>query len=208
MTPGRGQLRLGVLASHRGSTLGAILEAGLPVALAIGNNSDSGALRRARQAGVQARHISGRTHPGAEAGAIAEALREAGCNAVVLAGYMKLLGAEVLQAFPGAVVNTHPALLPKHGGQGMYGDHVHAAVLAGGERESGATLHLVDEEYDRGPILRQARVAVLPGDDVAALRARVQGAERALLVGFLAELRDAAEAGTEIPTAIAALGII
>ncbi len=84
---------------------------------------------------------------------------------VVLAGYLKLVPAGVIARFRGRIINVHPALLPSFGGKGMYGRRVHEAVLASGARESGATVHLVDEVYDRGAILGQARVPVLPGDD-------------------------------------------
>jgi phosphoribosylglycinamide formyltransferase-1 len=90
---------------------------------------------------------------------------------------MKKVPASVISAYRGRILNIHPALLPRFGGQGMYGTRVHEAVLAAGERESGATVHLVDEEYDRGAILLQRRVPVLPGDTPASLAARVLEAE-------------------------------
>ena len=83
---------------------------------------------------------------------------------LVLAGYLKLVPPEVVARYRGRILNVHPALLPAFGGRGMYGHRVHEAVLASGARETGATVHLVDEEYDRGAILAQARVPVLPGD--------------------------------------------
>ena len=96
-------------------------------------------------------------------------------DAVVLAGYLKLL--RVPAAYRGRIVNIHPALLPKFGGKGMHGDHVHAAVLAAGETETGCTVHLVDDTYDTGKVLLQKRCPVLKGDDVRTLAARVFGAE-------------------------------
>ena len=185
--------RIAVLASHGGSILQAVLDAcaagALPaqVVLVIGNNRDALALRRADRAGVRWRHISGATQPNPEAldRAIAEALQAAGADWVLLAGYMKKLGPKTLGAFPGRILNTHPALLPKHGGQGFYGRRVHQAVLDAGERESGATVHLVEQEYDTGPIIAQARVPVQPDDAVEALEERVKSAERELLVNTL-----------------------
>lgn len=100
-----------------------------------------------------------------------EALR--GCDLVCLAGFMKLLPVEVIQAFPSRVLNIHPALLPRHGGQGMYGMRVHEAALAAGDTESGCTVHLVTERYDEGPILLQLRCPVLPDDTAESLAARV-----------------------------------
>ena len=104
------------------------------------------------------------------------ALERQSVDLVVLAGYLKLVPAAVIARYRGRIINIHPALLPAFGGKGMYGRRVHEAVLASGARESGATVHLVDEVYDRGAILAQARVPVLPGDDPdTAGRARARG---------------------------------
>jgi len=191
--------RLGVLASHEGTTLQAVLDAcarhGFPweVAVVISNNADSGALRRARVAGLPASHLSSRTHDTPEAldRAICRTLSEHGADLVLLAGYMKKLGPETLATFRGRVVNTHPALLPKFGGQGMYGLHVHRAVLAAGERTSGVSVHLVDAEYDTGPVIARAEVPVEPGDTAESLAARVQARERELLVQVLVDIAAA-----------------
>jgi phosphoribosylglycinamide formyltransferase 1 len=204
-------MRLGVLASHEGSLLQSILDAcrasTIPgdVAVVISNNSGSGALRRARSAGTAAVHLSARTHPAEDDldAAITQTLRTHRVDWVVLAGYMKQLGPETLTAFRGRIVNTHPALLPRHGGRGFFGRRVHEAVLAAGDAESGATVHLVDDEYDSGPILAQVRVRVVPGDTAEALETRVKAAERQLLIGVLAALaRGEAAMPTqpEIPT--------
>jgi len=189
-------MNIGVLASHEGTTLQAVLDAcaggriAARVSVVISNNADSGALRRARAAGVAAVHLSTRTHP--QPSELDEAIRAAlvthDCELVLLAGYMKLLGARTLGAFAGRVLNTHPALLPKHGGRGLYGMHVHRAVLAAREHESGASVPLVDRDYDTGPVLAQIRVPVEPGDSPETLAARVQSEERELLVGVLADL--------------------
>jgi len=189
-------VNIAALASHEGTTLQAVLDACAAgritarVVLVISNNADSGALRRARAAGVTALHLSTATHPEAQAldRAIRDALRESGADLVLLAGYMKKLGPITLAAFQGHILNTHPALLPKFGGQGMYGIHVHRAVLAAGEHSSGASVHLVDAGYDSGPVLAQATVQVVPEDTPATLAARVQQAERALLVQTLGDI--------------------
>ncbi|HTT01244.1 MAG TPA: phosphoribosylglycinamide formyltransferase [Steroidobacteraceae bacterium] len=189
-------MNIAALASHEGTTLQAVLDACAAgritarVVLVISNNADSGALRRARAAGVTALHLSTATHPEAQAldRAIRDALRESGADLVLLAGYMKKLGPITLAAFQGHILNTHPALLPKFGGQGMYGIHVHRAVLAAGEHSSGASVHLVDAGYDSGPVLAQATVQVVPEDTPATLAARVQQAERALLVQTLGDI--------------------
>jgi phosphoribosylglycinamide formyltransferase-1 len=179
-------LQLGFLASHGGSNMQAILDAcregRLDAAprVAISNNSDSGALQRARRAGIPAYHVSGCTHPETEDAEILRLLRLHGADTVILAGYMKKLGAATLQAYRGRILNIHPALLPKFGGPGMYGGRVHAAVLAAGEPVSGVTVHLVDELYDHGPILAQCEVPVKAGDTPETLAARVLAHEHRL----------------------------
>lgn len=189
-------LRIGVLASHEGTTLQAILDATLAelisarVVIVISNNGGSGALRRARVAGAKAVHLSNKTHPepGALDAAIVEALEQSEVDVVMLAGYMKKLEPGLLERFRGRILNTHPALLPKFGGHGMYGMHVHEAVLAAGEAESGPSVHLVDAEYDTGRVLEQARVPVEPGDTAETLAARVQARERRLVVSVLGSI--------------------
>ena len=181
-----GLLRLGILASHAGTTMQAIIDACLhgrlhaEVRVVIGNNSRSGALARARTHGIPTAHLSGATHPNADDldRAIMETLTCHRVEVVALAGYMKRLGPLVLSHYKGRLLNTHPALLPKYGGQGMYGDKVHKAVLAAGEKASGATVHLVEGDYDTGPVLSQVDVPVLEGDTPESLRDRVQAAER------------------------------
>ena len=102
-----------------------------------------------------------------------EMLDEYGVEYIALAGYLKLIPVSVVQKYNGRITNIHPALLPKYGGKGMYGHHVHEAVIAAGDKESGATVHLVDEIYDNGKILEQEKVPVMPDDDPDALAARV-----------------------------------
>lgn len=186
-------MKLGFLASHHGSNLQAVIAAcaadRLPAtpAVVISNNAESEALARARRHGIPHYHLSRRTHPDPEQldGAILEALVRHDAQLVVLAGYMRKLGARTLARYDRRVINIHPALLPKFGGQGMYGSRVHEAVLAAGERETGVTIHLVDGEYDHGRILAQCRVPVLAGDTVEALAQRVQPREREFLVETL-----------------------
>lgn len=189
-------LRIGVLASHEGTTLQSIIDACVEgrikgrVVVVISNNSGSGALRRAAAAGIDTLLVSSLTHPSSDDldAAICDALRRARADVIFLAGYMKRLGSRTLAAFPRRILNTHPALLPKFGGQGMFGDRVFEAVLAAGESESGASVHLVDAEYDTGAVVRQERVRVLPGDTVESLRARVQACEREAVVKTLAAM--------------------
>jgi len=160
-------LRLGFLASHGGSNVQVIIDAcgsgtldAEPCVL-VSNNSDAPVMARARAAGIATYHLSSRTHPDPSLldDAILEALTRHGAALIVLAGYMKKIGPRTLARYRGLVLNIHPALLPKFGGQGMYGRRVHEEVLAAGDRMTGVTVHLADEEYDRGPILAQRESA-------------------------------------------------
>lgn len=166
--------RLGVLLSGSGRTLQNLLDRigdGRMTATIAGVASDRAeafGLQRALDHGLESRVLR-------EPSAIWSWLLELDVDLVVLAGYLRLL--PIVPEFAGRVLNIHPSLLPKHGGKGMYGDHVHRAVLAAGDVESGCTVHLCDDEYDRGRILVQARVQVQPGDDAKALAARVFAAE-------------------------------
>lgn len=189
-------MRIAVLASHGGSVLQAVIDAcaagelDAEVVLVISNNSRSGALARAREHGIAHLHLSSATHADAAAldAAMTEALENAQADWVLLAGYMKKLGPRLLERFRNRIINTHPALLPKFGGQGFYGRRVHQAVLDAGERETGATVHLVEADYDSGPILSQVHIAVRPTDTVEELEGRVKAAERKLLIATLQEL--------------------
>ncbi|TDE85369.1 phosphoribosylglycinamide formyltransferase [Deinococcus sp. S9] len=187
---------LGFLASHGGSAARFLTAAcrdgrlnAVPVALA-SNNSGSPALAWAREAGLRTAHLSSAKYPDPDAldAAILAFLQDAGVDTLVLSGYMKALGPRVLSAYAGRVLNIHPSLLPRHGGRGLYGDRVHEAVLASGDTESGATVHLVTAGIDEGPVLAQVRVPVLPGDTVATLKARVQALEGELLLSALRAL--------------------
>ncbi len=186
-------MNITVLASGEGTTLQAVLDAcadgRVParVGLVISNNAAAGALRRAHSAGVPTRHLSTATAGGAARldQALAATLVEFGTDLVMLAGYMKRLGPVTLGEFAGRIINTHPALLPQFGGQGMFGMHVHRAVLAAGARISGATVHWVEDDYDSGTVIAQVRVPVEPADSAESLAARVQAAERELVVEVL-----------------------
>jgi phosphoribosylglycinamide formyltransferase-1 len=187
-------MKIAVLASGEGTTLQAVLDAcasgRLParVAVVISNNAAAGALRRARSAGVPTRHLSAATAggPAAQDQALSNILVEFGIDLVLLAGYMKRLGPLTLADCAGRIINTHPALLPQFGGQGMYGLNVHRAVLAAGLPVSGASVHWVDENYDTGAVIAQVRVPVESGDSAQSLAARVQAAERELVIEVLA----------------------
>ena len=190
--------RIGVLASGGGSNLQAILDhlaalgdarAG-DVVLVASNSRDAGALQRAEHASI-ARAVlrSPRAPDGVE---LQPLLLEHAIELVVLAGYMRLVPPEVTHSYRGRMLNVHPALLPSFGGPGMYGSRVHRAVIAAGARESGPTVHFVDEVYDHGPIIAQWPVPVLPDDDEHTLAARVLRAEHLLYPPVV----DAVAAGT------------
>lgn len=187
------ETRIGILASHNGTTLQALIDAqqsgalSATLAVVITNNSQSGAAQRARKYGIPWYHLSGQTHPMPETldHAICSALEQHKVTLVLLAGYMKKLGSYTLEHFRGCVLNTHPALLPKFGGHGMYGARVHEAVLAAGEVRTGVSVHVVDMEYDQGPVVAQCEVPVLAGDTVATLASRVQEREREFVVEVL-----------------------
>lgn len=186
-------MKISFLASHGGSSARAIIgaiEDGVLDAepgIVITNNADSGIHQWCLDTGFPFFLVSSRTHPdpGDEDRAILALLKEAGTDIVVCSGYMKKIGPQTLAGFDGRILNIHPALLPAYGGQGMYGDKVHAAVLANGERESGATVHVVNAAYDEGPILGQSHVAIDPDDSVATLRQKVQATEPGLYIDCL-----------------------
>ncbi len=180
---------IGVLASGSGTNLQALIDARergelrARVALVISNNSDAGALVRARRHALPCRHLSSRGYPDPAVldRAIRDTLLAHGADLVVLAGYMKLLGTATLSAFAGRILNIHPALLPAFGGPGMCGPRVHEAVLAAGARISGVSAHLVTACYDRGPVVLQKAVPVEPEDTPQALGARILKVEHRLL---------------------------
>jgi phosphoribosylglycinamide formyltransferase 1 len=112
-----------------------------------------------------------------ETGEVLDYLRECQIDWIILAGFLWLVPASLIGAYPDRIINIHPALLPDYGGKGMYGEHVHRAVIANGERESGITIHLVNREYDRGATIFQARCAVEAGDTPESLAARIHDLE-------------------------------
>lgn len=183
------KMNIGFLASHNGSNMQVIIDAcnsgslhASPVVV-ISNNSKSGALERARKEGINNYHISGKKYPDPEVLdlAILNVMKEHSVDIIVLAGYMKKLGSKTLAHFQGRILNIHPALFPKYGGQGgMYGMNVHEAVIEEGETESGVSIHIVDSNYDTEPVISQARVPVEPMDTAETLAARVLEKEHLL----------------------------
>lgn len=188
-------IRIAVLASGSGTNFQAIVDKiasgklNARVMVLICNNRNAFVLERARQVGIRAEHWS-ETLAGSRkefVEGLLRTLRESKVELIVLAGYMKLLPEEVVREYHGRILNIHPALLPKFGGQGMYGMFVHEAVIAAQESESGATIHFVDAEYDRGPVFLQRTVPVLPSDTPESLRERVLKLEHELLPEAIAK---------------------
>ncbi len=185
-------VRLGVLASGRGSNFVAIADAiddgrlRAEVGVVVSNNSSAGALQTAQARGIATAHVSGKTHPDPGA-AILATLAEHRVDVIVLAGYMKRLDPRVCEAYRERALNIHPAPLPRFGGQGMFGIHVHEAVLAAGASTSGPTVHWVTDEYDEGAVLAHRPVPVEPGDTAQSLAARVLAAEHDLYWRVIAE---------------------
>jgi phosphoribosylglycinamide formyltransferase-1 len=190
------RLKLGFLASNNGSGMRAILaaiaagELDAEGCIAISNRRDAPALAFAAQHGVATRFVPTKLDPEGADVAIAAALRAAGAELVVLSGYLRKLGPATLGAYAGRVLNVHPALLPKFGGPGMYGRRVHEAVAASGDAVSGATVHVVDGEYDHGPAVAAVQIALAPGDDAAAIEAKVTAAEPGLLVDVMRRISE------------------
>jgi phosphoribosylglycinamide formyltransferase-1 len=188
--------RLGILASHRGSNFQAVIDAcksgvlDAEVVVAISNNSASIALQRARAANIPAIHLSSKTHPDDNDldQMILSALTSHKVDLVVTVGYMRKLGTKTLQCFRGKVINIHPSLLPKYGGQGMHGMNIHKTVLETADSETGITVHYVDDSYDTGEIISQMKVGVDLNDTPETLAARVLSHEHKFLITTLKEI--------------------
>ena len=182
-------VRIAVLCSGGGTNLQALIdaqEAGQidgEIVLVLSNASKAYALERARKHGLEAKFISKKQAGSDEAfnDAILAELRRVGAELVVLAGYLPIVGAQVVRAYEHRIINIHPALIPAFCGPGMYGHHVHEAVLAYGAKISGATTHFVDEQVDHGGVIMQASVPVLEGDTPDTLAARVLTVEHRIL---------------------------
>jgi phosphoribosylglycinamide formyltransferase-1 len=175
------KLNLIVMASGGGTNLQAIIdniEAGkvdAQIKAVISNNSKSGALERARNHNISDIHLSHKQFATPEEfdQKLLSVLKEKETDLVILAGYMKMISPTVIREYKNKIINIHPALLPSFGGKGMYGMHVHEAVLESGVKVTGVTVHTVDEVYDHGPILYQKCVPVLPDDTPESLQQRV-----------------------------------
>lgn len=190
-------LRIAFLASGAGSSARGIVEAiargeiAGEAVLMVSNRRESAALAWAREAGVPAVCIPTTADPDAADARLAAALADAGAELVVMSGYLRRLGPKTLTAFAGRIVNIHPGPLPQFGGEGMYGRRVHEAVCAAGVAESAMTIHVVDEEYDHGPVVAVRTLPVAPGEGPESLEARVRAQEP----GFFTEVVGAIARG-------------
>lgn len=199
-------MNVAVFGSGRGSNFQAILAAKkggrldeVSISLVMSNNSGAGILEIARANAIPAFHVSQKQFPSEDhyADAVLELLQTHNVDAVVLAGFMKKIPTKIIAAYRGRIINIHPALLPKYGGSGMFGIHVHEAVLQSGDRESGATVHIVDELYDHGEILLQERVPIFADDTPETLAARVLTVEHRILPEALARLAASVHSGVK-----------
>ncbi len=186
----RSMKNISVLVSGGGTNFQAIIdnvESGFienaRIALVISSNPNAFALERAAKHGIKSLVIGKNEYPdmAERTDAIIAALEAENTDLIVLAGYMSVLQPKLIERFRNRIINIHPSLIPKYCGMGMYGHHVHEAVLAGGEKESGATVHFVDEGVDTGKIIIQRSVPVLEGDTPDTLAARVLEVEHTIL---------------------------
>ena len=189
-------IHLGFLASGRGSNMQAIINACAGGALraepvvVISNNPDAGALIIAKNKKIPNYHLSSKTHPDPKQldKTITETLNNYQADLIVLAGYMKQVGPVLLKEYKNRVINIHPSLLPRHGGKEMYGMNVHRAVIDAGEKETGATVHLVNDKYDEGLILAQRKIDVATTDTAESLAERVLEVEHLLYTEVLQDI--------------------
>lgn len=181
-------INLAVFASGSGTTLQAIIDSienkklDAKISIVVSNNPDAYALERARKAGIPIYIITSKGIENID-NELSEVLKDYEIDLIVLAGYLRKIGDKLLARY--RIINTHPSLLPKFGGKGMHGMHVHQAVIDAGEKISGVTVHFVNDEYDSGSIIRQTTVDVLDTDDAESLSAKVQKAEKIQLVEVL-----------------------
>ncbi len=182
-----------VFASGNGTTLQAVIDAiqeknlEANIALVVSDNPKAFALERAKEAKIPTYVIKSKDAESRD-NELYNVLSKIEIDLIVLAGYLKLIGHKLLDNY--TIINTHPSLLPKYGGKGMYGMNVHKAVIAAKEEYSGVTLHYVNSEYDKGSIIMQTVVKVLPTDTAEDLASRVQAAEKIQLIGVLQSFAD------------------
>ncbi len=189
---------LAVFCSGNGSNFKALYqqihERHLPcqIVMCLSNNSECGAMNFAREHGIDAVHLSSKSVPDESAfvQTMLSELEKRQVELILLAGYMKRVPKEVVQRYPNRILNIHPALLPKFGGEGMYGMNVHRAVIEAKEKESGATVHFVTENYDEGEIIVQGKVLIAPDETPESLAAKVLEVEHRIYSDALAHVLE------------------
>lgn len=182
-----------VFASGNGSTLQAIIDSinshklEAQIDLVVSDNANAYALERAKANHIETYIIQNKNFAQRDL-ELSDVLSKYSIDLIVLAGYLKMIGPNLLEKY--TIINTHPSLLPKYGGKGMHGMHVHEAVIAAHEKYSGATIHFVNQEYDKGNIISQTQVEVLPSDTAETLSKKVQTAEKIQLIQVLNRFVD------------------
>lgn len=177
-----------VFASGNGSTLQAIIdsihnhELEAQIDLVVSDNPNAYALERAKSNHIDTYIIQNKNFTQRDL-ELSNVLSKYSIDLIVLAGYLKMIGSNLLEKY--TIINTHPSLLPKYGGKGMHGMHVHKAVIEAHEKYSGATIHFVNQEYDKGNIISQTQVEILPSDTAETLSQKVQTAEKIQLIQVL-----------------------
>ena len=172
-------MNLAIFASYNASVLEPILKSGYKVSLIASNNPNSNAMKKAKKYGIVSAIVDEN---------IIQTLKYHDIDTILLAGYMKLIDKKLIQAFPNRIINTHPALLPKYGGKGMYGINVHKAVIQNKEKQSGVTAHFVNEEYDKGKIILQKSLDIKPTWDEYDLEKHIKILEKDVVLEVLKTL--------------------
>ncbi len=180
-------MNIAIFASYNASVLEEILQNGFNVKLIITNNSNANVLNKAKKYGIKSVLINKKLYQN-ETKKILEVLKEHKIDLIVLAGYMKKIDKEIVKKYKNKIINSHPSLLPKYGGEGMYGINVHKEVIRNKEKISGATIHYVDIEYDSGEIILQEKLNVNPNWDEFELEAHIKELEKKAIVKALKSL--------------------
>ncbi len=191
-------LKISFLASHGGSAAKYLIDAmrqrqlTAETAIVITNNRDSEIYRWCIENKVKVHCINSQTHLDEDEKdeAIRDLLLQSDTGLVVLSGYMKKIGPQTIKRFANKILNIHPSLLPKHGGRGLYGDKVHQVVLQSGDKQSGASVQFINEEYDQGPVIMQRTVEVEAAETVATLKSKVQAIEPGLYLDSIKQIME------------------
>ena len=184
-------MNIAILASHNGSGFDAIYEAieqktlAANIVLLISNNHDSKAIQKAKSRNIQTYIVNAKSDADPDA-KILKLLLESQCDTVFLSGYMKKLSKTITEKF--TILNSHPSLLPKYGGRGMYGHYVHEAVIAHGEKESGVTIHTVNDVYDEGEIILQKSLSITENETALSLERKIKELEKRAIIQALTQL--------------------